>query len=385
MQAKKALIVGAGIGGLAAAIALRKIGWDVVVFEKASEIKGIGAAIVLAANAMKALDSLGVGDQVRILGAPVRKAEIRTWDGALLVRLPVEDQARRYGSDSFVIHRADLQQILFHAVGCGTVRLRSTLIHFDQDKTGVCARFADGHEERGDVLIGVDGIHSTVRKKLFGDEPLRYSGFTAIRGIANFSDERYPAETGGGFEAWGHGTRFGFTHIGQGRIFWFAAINTAEGEEKSPSERKMEALSRLAGWYEPIEAVIAATGESAILRHDIYDRKPLKTWCSGRVALLGDAAHPMLPNLGQGAAQGMEDAIVLARCLAQDIVDENALKNYEHIRMKRANEIVRHSRLMGKMVQLENPVAVWIRNQIIRSIPAKVQSRRLDWVAGYEP
>lgn len=314
----KALIIGAGIGGLAAAIALKQIGWETVVYEQAKQQKGIGAGIVLAANAMKALDRLGVGDRVRASGSPVHSAEIRDWKGRLLVRLPTAEQAQRVGADSYLIHRADLQKALCEALRPQELLLDKRLVRFGQEPREVQATFADGTEASGDILIGADGIHSCVRKQLFGEEKLRYAGYTAVRGITTFTDERYPLERGGGFEAWGRGARFGFSHIGNNRIHWFAAINAPEGEQDAPIGRKQETIRRFAGWYEPIVAVIEATPESAILRHDIYDRKPLREWGRGRVTLLGDAAHPMLPNLGQGAGQGLEDAVVLARCLEEE-------------------------------------------------------------------
>lgn len=396
----KAIVIGAGIGGLCTAIALEQIGWEAVIYERARELKGIGAGIVLAANAMKALDRLGAGERVRALGAPVRTAEIRDWTGRLLVRLPVREQAQRCGADSYMIHRADLQQALLGCIRKESICLGHSFSRFETEENGVRAFFENGEAACGDVLIGADGIHSNVRKQLFGEELLRYSGYTAVRGIAVYRNERYPVETGGGFEAWGKGVRFGFSHIGHGRIHWFAAINAPEGAEKRFAGNKEDLLKRFEGWYEPIREVIAATDVSAMLWNDIYDRKPLKSWSAWRVTLAGDAAHPMLPNLGQGAGQGMEDALVLARCLSLSKYRENAANSaenavtasgieaacqrYELLRLKRTKAIVRGSRMMGRIVQLENPLALAVRNLAMRMIPARLQSKRLDWIVGHE-
>lgn len=382
---KKAIIIGAGIGGLCSAIALQKVGWQVTIFDKAVELSEAGAGIVLAPNALNVLEKLGVCKEICSLGAPVGKAEIRNWDGKLLLNLPTHEQAKRYGTYSYLIHRAMLQSILLKRLVTDTnVQLNKEFHAFEQNEDKVTAIFTDGTKEVGDLLIGADGIHSAVRSQLVGFEKPRYSGYTALRGICTFEDERYLVEQGGGFEAWGPGKRFGFSQLGKGRVFWFAAINSPQLTEMEIGERKNIALGHFKGWYKPIEAVIDATEESVILHHDIFDQKPLTCWSKGRVTLLGDAAHPMLPNLGQGGAQAMEDAIVLANCLRENVSIPAALLNYEQKRIARTSKIVQHSRRMGKLVQMENPLATYIRNKVFKAIPPRILLERLNWVVGHK-
>lgn len=379
------IVIGGGIGGLSAANALQQLRINVTVYEKAMELKELGAGIVLAANAMKALEKLGIAEQVCNLGSPVKKAEIRTWDGKLLVDIPVHEQAKRYGTYSYLIYRPDLQNILHQNLKPGKVVLGRNLVRLEQDSSKIKGIFDDGEIVEGNLIIGADGVHSQVRKCLIGSTPLRYSGFTAFRGISHFEDVRFPGELGGGFEAWGPGKRFGFSHLGKGRIFWFAAINTPQGTLITAQDRKKTALEHFKGWWEPIEAVIESTQESGILAHEIFDRKPIKHWSQGRATILGDAAHSMLPNLGQGGSQAMEDALVLSHCLEKypDNI-QKACMLYEQMRVPRTTQIVRGSRVMGRLMQLENPLAIKFRNLLLRTMPDSLQINRLKWLIGYD-
>ncbi|WP_084225160.1 FAD-dependent monooxygenase [Paenibacillus pectinilyticus] len=380
---RKAIVVGAGIGGLCTALSLQLEGWQVLVYDKATSLREAGAGIVLAANAMKALDLLGVGETVRHVGAPVVQADIRTWEGTVITSLPAAKQAALYGMQSYVIHRADLQSILVQAVSeRATIQTHKQWVDGKQSDQGAIAVFGDGTQEEADVIIGADGIHSAVREHLFGQHPVRYSGYLALRGVCS-TEEALHGNNGGGFEALGPGKRFGLSSLGNGRLFWFAAINAPEGNIPPIEMRKAELLRQFHGWYSPIVSAIEATEGSTILGHPIFDRPPLRRWSSGRMTLLGDAAHPMLPNLGQGGAQAIEDAIVLARCLRHSDIP-SALLAYEKERKARTNRIVRMSRSMGRIVQLENPLLIYGRNKILASLSDAGYIRRFDSIIGYE-
>jgi 2-polyprenyl-6-methoxyphenol hydroxylase-like FAD-dependent oxidoreductase len=376
----RAIIIGAGIGGLTTAIALRRAGVEAVIFERADELREVGAGITLWANAIKALGKLGVADAVLAAGAPVAGGEFRSWRGEVLYGIPAGALEERYGV-SVGLHRADLQAALLSVLPDGAVRLGVPCEGFRQDAFGVTALFADGREERGDLLVGADGLNSAIRAQLFGEERPVYAGYTAWRGVVEAGDALLRG--GPGFESWGRGERFGLLSIGRGYFYWFATANVSEGEEHAVG-RKGEMLRRFGRWHEPIPAVIRATEESAILRHDVYDREPVKRWGEGRVTLSGDAAHPMTPNLGQGACQAMEDAIVLARCLKEEDSVTAALQLYEGRRVDRTTFVVRRSRLVGRIGQLEHPLLCKLRDALTKATPPRVQLRQLDSIVGYE-
>jgi 2-polyprenyl-6-methoxyphenol hydroxylase-like FAD-dependent oxidoreductase len=252
----------------------------------------------------------------------------------------------------------------------------------EQDSEGVRACFANGQEVRGAVLIGADGIRSTVRAGLWGAESPRYAGYTAWRGVARVARDPPPGAEAG-FEAWGCGARLGAVTIGGRRVYWFATRNAPEGEADSPRGRKADVLDLLSGWHPTMRALIAATGESAILRHDIYDRLPRARWGQGRVTLLGDAAHAMTPNLGQGACQAIEDAVVLADALRGAADPVAGLRAYESARAPRTARIVRQSWLMGRIGQWEQPGLCRVRAAVMRAMPERLVLAQLAPVLSY--
>ena len=382
MSCVKAIVIGAGIGGLSAAIALRKAGMETVVFERARELKEVGAGLSLTANATAALNELGLAHALREIGGPVGRAEIRTWRNDVLSTIPVSQLDEKLGSRTVAVHRADLQALLLRELGEGVVQLDVEYIGLEQNSAGIRAFFAGRREEHCDVLIGADGLRSAVRAGLLGDGQPRYAGYTVWRAVVTPGRDFFPPDVT--IEYWGTGTRCLWARVGGGRVYWAVSTNAREGEKDVTGATKGALLGLLRGWPGPVPALIEATEEPAILRTDIYDRDPpRKRWGEGRVTLLGDAAHPMTPDLGQGACQAIEDAVELGRCLEhQETGAAAALGLYEARRIRRTAWIVRGSRRTGRIAQLQNPLACRLRDAALRALPLRLQMKQLEALMG---
>ena len=375
----KAIVIGGGIGGLTAAIALCRAGIEAHAYERASALREVGAGISLWANAIHALDELGLANAIRPHVLSELHAGLRTWRGTVLSAASSNELTKRFAVPIAVMHRADLLGVLASQVSSQHLRLDQECTGFVQDAAGVTARFTNGEAVRGDVLIGADGLHSVVRAQLFCDHSLRYAGYTAWRAIVRTSHPRIVP-----CESWGPGQRFGIIPLGDGRVYWYATKNLPEGERDSPRQAKQNLMRAFHGWHDPVEALIQATDESAIFRNDIYDRDPLPRWSEKRVTLLGDAAHPMTPNLGQGGCQAIEDAVVLAACLANCDQVDSALRWYQDRRIPRTSRIVLQSRRIGEIGQWENWLFCFVRNAAIRVVPSRIKARQIASVAVYE-
>jgi FAD-dependent urate hydroxylase len=369
MGSERVLIVGAGIGGVAAAVALKHVGIEAAVFERAPELKEVGAGLSLWSNAIKALRRLGLADAIVARGSVIERAQTLTATGRVLSEAPLGDISRAAGAPSVVVHRADVQQTL--ASAAGTVHLGSACVGIDEDTKGVTVAFADGRKERGTLLIGADGIRSAVRAHLHGPAEPRPAGYVAYRGMARFTLPDAPADRSR--LAMGPGSQAGILPCGPGRTYWFATT-PATGPVVDP---KAEALALFRDWMPLLPRVIEATEPTAVMRHDIFDLPPVWPWGRGRVTLLGDAAHATTPNLGQGACQAIEDAVVFADCLGRHGPTADGLRAYEEARRARTERIVRLSRQMGRMLQWRNPLAVWLRNRVMSSRLGRRQGQAL--------
>jgi 2-polyprenyl-6-methoxyphenol hydroxylase-like FAD-dependent oxidoreductase len=379
----RVLIAGAGVAGLTSAIALRRRGVDALVLERAgsaSEIQ-VGGCIHVWHNGMRGLQRIGVGDPLLELAgetAVVQRAEFRTAGDRLMYGWSVRDIERRVGAPTFGVRRPDLHRVLLDAAGEEGVRFGETCVGFEQEGDGVRARLASGREERGDVLIGADGLRSVLRAALPGATEPRYAGYVSWQAIARVDTDVVPV---GLFRVlWGRGARFLFYRIGPEQVYWegtFAAAAgggegqgaggdsaAAEGGE-GRERRKQAALERFRGWAAPVETIVSATEPAAISRADMYDRPPSKHWGVGRVTLIGDAAHAMTNALGQGANQAIEDALVLARCLADGGDPAAGLRAYEAERIPRTTKFASMSWRMASASRLQNPVACRLRDGML--------------------
>jgi 2-polyprenyl-6-methoxyphenol hydroxylase-like FAD-dependent oxidoreductase len=366
---------------LTAAGALRNAGREAVVFERMGELQEVGAGLTLSPNAVTALRSIGLGEAVESAGAELGWIEHRTAEGKILSRWPTGESSRKLGAPIVGLSRPQLQDVL--AQGLGDVELRTgmELTSFEQDAEGVTVRFADGSEERGVALIGADGRDSTVRRHV-DSTGLRYLGYTTWRAVVHH--ER--VAPGVHVQSYGRGSLFGIIPLADGLVYWYGSENTpAGGSDPEGEARKAALLSRFEGWHDPIEELIDASETAGIARADIFDLPERKRWGEGRVTLLGDAAHPTAPTLGQGACQAIEDGVVLARCLRENGAVAAGLRAYERARIDRTNWIVRQSRTQGKLTQFEHPLGCLIRNTTLRLLPKRMVLRELEKTATFEP
>jgi len=347
--ALRAVVVGGGIGGIAAAVALARAGIDVQVHEQAQQLTEVGAGVSLAPNGLRMLARLGVGEQVRRVGARYVSAQLRFSDGRALRHEPY--QFAMAGQNAG-IHRADLLALLAGQLPPGTVRTGHRCTGFRQDDHGATAVFADGTTATADVVIGADGIHSVLQGFVVAPAEPVFSGVVAYRGLVPRLAE-YPD---GAIRMWmGEGRHFLVFPVRAGQLLnyvGFVQTATAVRESWSASGDPAALAAYFDGWDPVIGRVIAAIsgpGGSGF-QWGMYDRMPLPRWSSGRLTLLGDAAHPMLPHLGQGVNQALEDAMALATLLAAGpgaAGVPRALAAYEELRRDRTARVQLGSRRQG--------------------------------------
>jgi len=352
---------------------------DVEVFERSRELREVGAGLMIWPNGTRSLQALGV----EITALMVQRISFCNWRGRQLMEAPVDSMARRYGSDVAFVHRADLQAALVSSFGMDELRLGSAAVGFEEDRAQVAVKLHDGTVRTGDLLVGADGLRSVVRRQLIGDGDPVYLGSTIWRGILP-SDGMALAHALG-INWVGPGSEFLAFRLTDDRIYWAGVTKEPAGERPGEGGHKVDLLRRFGSWAEPVPALITATEEAAILRNDMYDRPPVRHWSRGRVTLVGDAAHPMTPNSGQGACQALEDAVALGESVKRASDLSEALGLYERRRLRRANRVVTMSRQATRSVQIENPLLCTVRDTVARLLPRSLLFRMLDTTLAPQP
>ncbi|WP_026128702.1 FAD-dependent monooxygenase [Nocardiopsis halophila] len=368
MRTPKAIVVGAGIGGLTAAIALRRVGLEVEVHERAPEIRASGFGLSVMSNALSALDSLGIDLGLEKRGRTLDRYLVKDRRGRLVREFPFPEIVDRIGVPCVCIGRADLFAALRQEAEGIPVHLGRAAEGFEAGEDGVAVRFADGGTAEGDLLVGADGFNSAVRRQVAGPgEPSQDSGYIVWLGITDYSHPRFPE--GSVIHFWGDGMRFGLVDIGHGRLYWWGTKNMSEETSADWSGGRAEILGAYSGWPDEVREAVRVTPESDILAVTSRDRPFLARWGEGPVTLLGDAAHPMLTSLGQGSAMAMEDAVVLARHVEREPDVHRALRGYEDARRERTRGIVASTRSVSDFEQSQGPLRRRLRDAYFRHMP----------------
>ena len=362
----RVLIAGGGLGGIATALALQQQGIDSVVFERADQLRDGGAGLHIFTNGMLALAHLGVADQVSAVAPSQSVCHFATSTGRVIGEYPVGQFIERYGQPTVAVSRSHLHGVLREAF-TGRIVTGAEVSGYTEHADGVTVHFADGTSEDGNLLIGADGVRSAVRSQLLGPRPPDYTGYIAWRGHAKMAADEFPSGT---FRAlFGPAVRFTYYDIAPGVVHWMSVANgPAGGRDEGTPEQTLDMLrARHAGWTAPVEHILGATVPESIIRSDVVDRKPDSVWGRGRVTLLGDAAHAMSFNIGQGACLAIEDALVLAEHLAApDVTTAQALRAYEAARQERTRPMQLLAHRIGVIGSLESRVAIWLRDRVMK-------------------
>ena len=363
------VIIGAGIAGLTVAIALDRAGFGVQVVERASALTQAGTALSLWPNALAALEHIGLRDAVTDIGIPEPAGVVRDSTGKVLITVNQELLSQDLGSQTVIVRRSDLQHLLLEAAAHLPIRLNTAAVHVQLEGSSVAIALADGQSLRASVALACDGIGSIVRP-LFDNPPLAYRGRTSWRALLDTGSPLAPVAT----LTVSGGNQFIAGPLPDGAVYWAADVSLPEGANAVMTDRLAFLTDTFAAWHHPIPELIAMTDNDRLVIADFYDSIP-RTLVRGRVALLGDAAHPMTPDLGQGACQGIEDAVVLAACMRRADDPELALASYETLRLPRVRAVVRGSRRLGQLATAKSVAVVGLRNLLSRHMPSSANAR----------
>lgn len=352
MSQLRIAIVGAGIAGLVAARALQQFGFRPVVYEQAQTLGEVGAGLTVSPNATHVLNAIGLEGVLSRIGMRPDRGGVRHWQtGELMVEISRgNEMLEKYGAAYYQVHRADLHAELAGMVAATdptAIRTGHAFADLEQGAAGVTLHFVNGVRAEADVVLGADGVRSQVRTRLFGADRPRFTGYVAYRGLVPFANLPAGAIDPTSCLSTGPGRSFTRYLVRGGELVNFVGLTERDDwREEGWSIRATvkEMLEEYADWYESVRAIIAATPPDGLFKWALFDREPLQEWTRGRVTLIGDAAHPMLPFLGQGAAMGIEDGMVVARAFAAADSIDDALRRYVEARLPRANWVMLESR-----------------------------------------
>ena len=376
----KFLITGGGICGLTTAIALHRQGIEVAIYEAAEKIKAVGAGLNLSSNAIRALAAIGLKEAVLAQSKAQEGGNFFTPEGQLLNYADLRPLVEKFGVPGLIsIHRADLHQILLEAIKDKIPFYTSKRgQRVEQNEDGVLLHFVDGTSVKGDYLLACDGIHSAIRKQLLPSVSPDFVGYTVWRGL--LTDEAGQISLDMPFKTWGKKGQFGAVPMSKNRIYWFASFKT---KYKAPSLKEItitDLKKRFGEYHTPIPQILALSQEENLLANDAEEMPPISNFAFNRILLMGDAAHAMTPNLGQGACQAIEDAAVLGSLLASEKTPEQAFINFEQQRIPRTKRATLDSRNVGKAAHLDNRLLIALRNFYLRRTADKAFQKQVDFL-----
>lgn len=367
-------IIGGGVAGLATAIMLKGLNREFTLFERVSKLQGIGAGFGLAANAMQALELLGLRQDVEELGYYLDSFAILNQDGEILVKPNTQNISKRYEQQNFAIHRADLHLYLLSQLAQDQLVLGKSAQRIEKSDDHVKVFFEDGTTHTCKYLIVADGIKSPIRQQLLPASQPRYSGYTCWRATINNCDIKLKKGT----ETWGKHGRFGMTPLKNDRIYWYACINGPANSTKFQNYTIQDLQDTFKNYHNPIPEILAQTKQEQLIWNDIIDLKPLKQFAFDNILLIGDAAHACTPNMGQGACQALEDVAVIQDELRKNKSVKLAFQHLENRRLARTKYIIDTSRSIGSIAQWENPIFIAIRNGLMKLMPPNMGNKALE-------
>jgi 2-polyprenyl-6-methoxyphenol hydroxylase-like FAD-dependent oxidoreductase len=376
MKRNTFVIIGAGIAGLSAAIALKNIGIDALVVEASKIIRPVGAGLSLAANAIEALRHLKISEEVIKNGRELESFTLFDKYGKVIKKVNTQPTNSKTIIRNFTIHRAKLHEVLLSKISPENILTGQRSISMSETADGIQIIMEDGTILLTKYLIVAEGIHSPLRKAITSDANVRYSGYTCWRGIVDNSELNINETS----ETWGKEGRFGIVPLANNQIYWFACKNTREQNSDFKNYTLNDLLNNFKDYHPPIIKIIKTTCPGSLIWGDICDIEPLQKFAYGNTLLIGDAAHATTPNMGQGACMAIEDAVILANCLTQNSRVSEAFRSFEKRRLTRTHKIVNDSWRLGKIAQIENDFLASMRNIAFRLMPQKLYERQMEAV-----